>query len=84
MATGIEYVDCIAVNTDIQHLSYTHADHKILIGENITKGYGAGSKPEEFPVNACHGSQYGGGCRHLSGSRDIPGYVDVISAATYR
>lgn len=46
MATGIEYVDCIAVNTDIQHLSYTHADQKILIGENITKGYGAGSRPE--------------------------------------
>lgn len=46
MATGIDYVDCIAVNTDIQHLSYTHADHKILIGENITKGYGTGSKPK--------------------------------------
>lgn len=46
MATGIEYVDCIAVNTDIQHLSYIHADHKILIGQNVTKGYGAGNKPE--------------------------------------
>lgn len=44
--TGIADVEAIAVNTDAQDLLYAQADHKILIGKNITNGLGAGSNPE--------------------------------------
>ena len=40
---GIEYV---AVNTDKQALSLSRATTKIQIGEKLTKGLGAGAKPE--------------------------------------
>ena len=40
---GIEYV---AVNTDKQALAVSSADQKIQIGEKLTKGLGAGAKPE--------------------------------------
>jgi cell division protein FtsZ len=43
---GIKSVDCIAVNTDVQHLNFIRADKKLLIGENITKGFGTGNRPE--------------------------------------
>jgi cell division protein FtsZ len=39
-------VDFIAVNTDKQALSVSPATHKIQIGEKLTGGQGAGSKPE--------------------------------------
>jgi cell division protein FtsZ len=39
---GIQGVDLIAVNTDAQALHLCKAEHKILIGENITRGLGAG------------------------------------------
>ncbi|RMF95072.1 MAG: cell division protein FtsZ [Candidatus Schekmanbacteria bacterium] len=41
--TGVEF---IAVNTDVQALEYSKAEYKVQIGENITKGLGAGAKPE--------------------------------------
>ena len=41
--TGVEF---IAVNTDAQDLSISKAVVKIPIGQNITKGLGAGSDPE--------------------------------------
>jgi len=39
---GIQGIDLIAVNTDAQALHFCKAEKKILIGENITKGLGAG------------------------------------------
>ena len=42
---GIKGCEMIAVNTDAQDLLYTSADHKILIGKEITQGLGAGSNP---------------------------------------
>lgn len=44
---GISEVDIIAVNTDAQDLLYAKADHKVLIGKNITNGLGAGSDPQK-------------------------------------
>ena len=43
---GIEDVDIYAVNTDVQHLSSLAVPHKIQIGEKVTRGLGAGAKPE--------------------------------------
>lgn len=43
---GIKGGDLIAVNTDAQDLLYSNADHKILIGKEITQGLGAGSDPK--------------------------------------
>ncbi|HLG51297.1 MAG: cell division protein FtsZ [Chloroflexi bacterium] len=40
---GIEF---IAINTDAQALARTDADRKIHIGDKLTKGLGAGGKPE--------------------------------------
>ena len=39
-------VDFIAVNTDSQALTASHADHTLQIGEKLTKGLGAGAVPE--------------------------------------
>jgi len=39
-------VDLIAINTDLQDLKKTRAHFKIRIGKNLTKGLGAGMKPE--------------------------------------
>jgi cell division protein FtsZ len=43
---GIEGVEVYAINTDVQHLSMLNVPNKIQIGEKITRGLGAGSKPE--------------------------------------
>ncbi len=43
---GIEGVEVYAVNTDVQHLATLKVPNKIQIGEKITRGLGAGSKPE--------------------------------------
>jgi len=43
---GIKGAEFIAVNTDAQDLLYTNADHKILIGKDLTQGLGAGSNPK--------------------------------------
>ncbi|TKJ17944.1 cell division protein FtsZ [Candidatus Woesearchaeota archaeon B3_Woes] len=42
---GIVGAETIAVNTDAQDLLYTKSDKKILIGNEVTKGLGAGSNP---------------------------------------
>ena len=44
--TGIKGCEIIAVNTDAQDLLYSNADHKILIGRELTHGLGAGSNPK--------------------------------------
>jgi len=42
---GIKGGELIAINTDAQDLLYANADHKILIGKELTQGLGAGSNP---------------------------------------
>lgn len=44
--SGVKCVDFICVNTDRQALLRSKANQKIQIGEKITRGKGAGSKPE--------------------------------------
>jgi cell division protein FtsZ len=43
---GINGVDFITANTDKKALDKTSANEKILLGEELTKGGGAGAKPE--------------------------------------
>ncbi|MDR2074249.1 MAG: cell division protein FtsZ [Oscillospiraceae bacterium] len=43
---GVKCVGFVCVNTDRQALSRSHAEHKIQIGEKVTHGKGAGSRPE--------------------------------------
>lgn len=43
---GIKGCEVIAINTDAQDLLYCNADHKILIGRELTHGLGAGSNPK--------------------------------------
>lgn len=44
--SGVQGVEFIAINTDKMALVRSQATNKIQIGEKITKGQGAGSKPE--------------------------------------
>ena len=42
---GLAGAKTIAINTDSQHLRTTQADEKILIGQKLTRGMGAGGDP---------------------------------------
>ena len=44
--SGVQGVEFISVNTDMQALNYSQAGTKIQIGEKLTKGQGAGANPE--------------------------------------
>ncbi|HAN44343.1 MAG TPA: cell division protein FtsZ [Ruminococcaceae bacterium] len=44
--SGLKGVDFIAVNTDAQVLNCSKASHKIHIGTKLTRGMGAGGRPE--------------------------------------
>lgn len=44
--SNLEGVEFIAVNTDYQALSDSHASNRIQLGEKLTKGLGAGSFPD--------------------------------------
>jgi cell division protein FtsZ len=46
VASGIRSVDFIAANTDLQDLKTSLAPHKIQLGGKLTRGLGAGAKPE--------------------------------------
>jgi len=46
MESGNISAECVAINTDMQHLRATHAKQKILIGEKLTRGLGSGGDPE--------------------------------------
>jgi cell division protein FtsZ len=46
LEAGVEGVEFIAVNTDVQALQMCEADHKLRIGREITKGLGGGSDPQ--------------------------------------
>jgi cell division protein FtsZ len=43
---GISGAETIAINTDLQDLKLKKADKKILVGKEVTKGLGAGGRPE--------------------------------------
>jgi cell division protein FtsZ len=43
---GINQVDFVAVNTDLQQLQISDAETKIHIGRDLTQGLGSGSEPE--------------------------------------
>jgi len=45
-AKGIKDVELIAANTDIQALKTSKAHKKIQLGKSLTKGLGAGMRPE--------------------------------------
>jgi cell division protein FtsZ len=45
LEAGLEGVEFIAINTDTQALAMCEADHKLRIGEDLTKGLGGGSDP---------------------------------------
>ena len=46
IASGVKGVEFIAINTDKQSLKKSVAPKKLVIGEKITNGFGAGSNPE--------------------------------------
>ncbi len=43
---GVRAVDFITVNTDAQALHHAKAEHKLQIGDKLTRGLGAGANPE--------------------------------------
>ena len=43
---GMDYVDLIAANTDVQSLASSVATHKVQLGRAVTRGLGAGGDPE--------------------------------------
>lgn len=44
---GVQGVEFITINTDMQALYLSKATHKIQIGEKLTRGQGAGANPEK-------------------------------------
>ena len=52
VAAGVRGVEFIAVNTDRQALKNSRAGRKVVIGEKITNGFGAGAKPEIGALSA--------------------------------
>ncbi len=46
VATKIQGVEFVAINTDAQDLHHTQAARKLHIGKNLTKGLGAGMNPD--------------------------------------
>lgn len=43
---GVKAVEFITVNTDAQALHYAKSEHKLQIGDKLTRGLGAGANPE--------------------------------------
>ncbi len=43
---NVKGVEFICINTDRQALAFSNAEHKISIGDKLTKGRGAGANPE--------------------------------------
>ena len=46
IAAGLQGVEFISVNTDVQALNFSQAEVKLQIGAKLTKGLGAGANPE--------------------------------------
>ena len=56
IAAGVKGVEFVAINTDRQALNHSLAPTQLVIGEKITKGFGAGANPsigtlEKFECN---------------------------------
>ena len=45
IASGLERVDFIALNTDVQALAANKAPTRLQIGKELTRGLGAGANP---------------------------------------
>jgi len=43
---GIDSVELYAINTDVQHLNSLKVPNRVQIGEKVTRGLGAGARPE--------------------------------------
>lgn len=52
IASQLEGVEFIVANTDCQALGRSLAPHKITLGKDVTKGLGAGSKPQLGKLSA--------------------------------
>ncbi|MFI3251099.1 MAG: cell division protein FtsZ [Eubacteriales bacterium] len=50
--SGVQHIDFVAVNTDIQALNASSAGSKIQIGIKLTKGQGAGADPDKGEKSA--------------------------------
>jgi cell division protein FtsZ len=46
MQSETKETECVAINTDMQHLQVTQAEQRILIGEKLTRGLGSGGNPD--------------------------------------
>ena len=46
MAAGLSGVKFVVANTDVQALAASQTEHKIQLGNSLTEGLGAGSRPE--------------------------------------
>jgi cell division protein FtsZ len=46
ISAGLQGVDFISINTDVQALNFSQAEVKLQIGAKLTKGLGAGANPE--------------------------------------
>jgi cell division protein FtsZ len=46
IASNLQGVEFVAVNTDMQSLETSLAPIKVQIGDNLTRGLGAGSNPQ--------------------------------------
>src|SRR3982750_4935215 len=54
---GIEGVQFLVANTDLQALKSSRASIKIQIGEKLTRGLGAGGDPEIGPPSALYDTE---------------------------
>jgi cell division protein FtsZ len=46
ISSKVQGIDFVAINTDAQALHHSHAALKVHIGQNLTRGLGAGADPE--------------------------------------
>lgn len=46
ISSKIQGIEFVAINTDAQSLHHSHANQKLHIGQNLTRGLGAGADPE--------------------------------------
>ena len=79
---GIEGVEFIAVNTDLQALENSSADQKIQVGKNLTSGLGAGMNFETqagiFGISAAVGRLNPGDGLDVRATKFHLGYVSVF------
>lgn len=46
ISAGLQGVEFICINTDVQALKFTNAENRLQIGAKLTRGLGAGANPE--------------------------------------